>query len=328
MRRSDKWRRVQAAVEGEAVDRTPFALWMHFPEIDQRPGALAAATVDAYRRYDMDYVKVMFRSSFGLEDWGCTFEGYDARIGARECTRYAISSAEDWTALSRPAPDRGALGEQLQVLGMIRDALHGEAPILATLFAPSMLAARLAGRELFLDHLREHPDAVHAGLRTISETVSDFGEACLGSGSDGIFYAIDLAAQPFEREYRPLGERYDRPVLASLHERSQLTMLHLHGEDLLFDEMAGWPAHALNWYDRGAGPSLIEARARTDICLAGGIDQDRTLMEGTPGKVAAQVRDAVAELDSRGLLLAPGCSVPITAPEENLAAASAVSARR
>jgi uroporphyrinogen decarboxylase len=97
-------------------------------------------------------------------------------------------------------------------------------------------------------------------------------------------------------------------------------MLHLHGEDLMFDELAGYPAHVLNWYDRRSGPSLREARARTDRCLAGGIDHEGTLLAGTPEEVAAQVRDAVAQVDGRGLLLAPGCGVPITVPERNLRA--------
>ena len=325
MARREKWERVQAAIDGSPVDRVPFAFWMHFPRLDRRPGAaFCQATIDLYQRYDMDYVKVMFRSSFGLEDWGCEFDHYDPIRGSWECSRYAVQSPRDWTALPVLAPDRGALGEQLRLLGMIRDALGGETPILATLFAPSMLAARLAGREAFLQQVRHEPDAVQPGLRTISQTVGDFGQACLQSGADGIFYAIDLASRGVltEQEYRLLGAGYDRPVLEALHSRSQLTMLHLHGEDLLFDQLASYPAHVLNWYDRGSGPSLKEARTRTDRCLAGGIDHERTLLHGTAEEVAAEVRDAVTQLDGRGLLLAPGCGLPITVPERNLRAAS------
>ena len=67
---SAQWERVEAAIAGQAVDRPPFGFWLHVPEIDRHAAKLARFTVDLTRRYRMDFAKVMFRSSFGLEDWG------------------------------------------------------------------------------------------------------------------------------------------------------------------------------------------------------------------------------------------------------------------
>ncbi len=315
-----KWDRVEAAVHRAPVDRVPFGFWMHVPEIDRDPGQLARVTIDLYRRYDMDYIKVMFRSSWGLEDWGCTFDRYHPTRGFWLPARLAVRSPQDWAALRPLRPDQGTLGEQLRLLSMVRDGVRGEAPVLATLFAPTMLAAQLAGDETFLRHVQEEPGAVHAGLRTIAATLVDFAQACLRSGADGIFYAIRHASRRLlsDDAYRALGRAYDRPVLESFHDRSRLTMLHLHGDELMFDEVATYPAHVLNWYDRAGGPSLGEARARVGTCLAGGIDHERTLMLGTPEEIAGEIRSAAAEVGGKGLILAPGCGVPITVPERHL----------
>ncbi len=324
MAESERWARVRAALEGSVADRPPFGFWMHFPEADRDPEALADATLELYRRYDMDYVKVMFRSSFGLEDWGCEFDGFHPSRGSWQEIGPVVRHPEDWRNLEELDPRKGALGEQLEVLGMVREGVGDEAPVLATLFAPTMLAARLAGRNLFLEHLREYPDFVRAGLQVVSSTVEAFGRACLGSGADGVFYAIELASRQLmpEDAYAELGAEYDRPVLESLHARSRVTMLHMHGQDLMFDLLASFPANVLNWYDRCPGPSLGEARTRTDKCLAGGIDHERTLMLDTPEEIGAEVRDAIRQVDGRGLMLAPGCGVPIIVPEASLQALS------
>jgi uroporphyrinogen decarboxylase len=59
-------------------------------------------------------------------------------------------------------------------------------------------------------------------------------------------------------------------------------------------------------------------RAKTNKCLIGGIGQNTTLVDGTPGEVNAQVKDAWEQVDRRGLILGPGCVANHAAPEENV----------
>ncbi len=125
--KSVKWQRVDAAIRGEKLARPPFGFWQHFPTIDLDPLELATQTVAHFRRYDMDFVKVQFRSSYGIEDWGTTFEGYDPKIGFRITAKHVIDDHGDWYRLPRLAPDRGALGEQLKVLSLVRESLGGVA---------------------------------------------------------------------------------------------------------------------------------------------------------------------------------------------------------
>jgi uroporphyrinogen-III decarboxylase len=45
-----------------------------------------------------------------------------------------------------------------------------------------------------------------------------------------------------------------------------------------------------------------------------------TVAQGTPDRVAAEVRQALSETGGRRFLLAPGCSIPPQTPEANLLA--------
>ena len=64
--------RLQACIKNDpALDRSPVALWRHFPVDDQRPETLAAATLDFQHHYNFDLVKVTPASSFAIKD--CTF---------------------------------------------------------------------------------------------------------------------------------------------------------------------------------------------------------------------------------------------------------------
>ncbi|MEI6044208.1 MAG: uroporphyrinogen decarboxylase family protein [Chloroflexota bacterium] len=322
MAKNDKWRRVEAALSGASVDRIPFAFWRHFPELDHNPDKLVQATLAQHHRYEMDYLKVMFRSSWGVEDWGSKSDYYNPVSGSQKITHYPIHASKDWYKLKPLKPTEGVLGEQLYVLRKLAERLEGDAPILATLFAPAMLATHLSGQTAFFQHLREDPAAVQAGLEVITETLLNFGLACLENGADGLFYAIQEASRKLlsEQEYRQIGQTYDLPVLERFYHHSSFIMLHAHGEELMFDQLLTYPFHALNWYDRQAGgPTLKELRSLTNRALAGGIDHEATLLRGSPEELGAELEDAIAQVSRRGFLLAPGCGVPITVSEENLA---------
>jgi uroporphyrinogen decarboxylase len=256
-------------------------------------------------------------------DWGAQLGGYHPARGFYFIADRPVKTADDWRQLPYVAPDAPAQGQQLALLRAVRAMAGPDVPILATLFAPSMMAGFVADDATFIDHLRNEPAAVAAGLTTISQTIADFGLATLQNGADGIFYSIKYASGRLmpETEYAPLDERYDRPVAAALHAKSRLTVLHVHGSEVAFDRFADFPSHAINWYDRVDGPQLDRARERFPArTLCGGIDHERTLIIGTADEVAFEIADAAAQTGGRNFLLGPGCTVPVVTPPANLAA--------
>ncbi len=88
----------------------------------------------------------------------------------------------------------------------------------------------------------------------------------------------------------------------------------------MFDLVAGYPAQALNWHDREAGPSLAEGRARFTGALCGGLEHWEHLLRGNPDQIRGLVADAVQQTGGRRLIVSSGCVAPVNAPFSNLRA--------
>ena len=72
-----KRERTFAALRGDEVDRVPVSAWWHdFPR-EWSPEGLAEATLEAYRRYDWDFVKVNPRACYYGGDWGAHYQQSD-----------------------------------------------------------------------------------------------------------------------------------------------------------------------------------------------------------------------------------------------------------
>ncbi|MGH7354060.1 MAG: uroporphyrinogen decarboxylase family protein, partial [Candidatus Rokuibacteriota bacterium] len=75
-----------------------------------------------------------------------------------------------------------------------------------------------------------------------------------------------------------------------------------------------------NWDDRATPPTLAEGKARTSGAVLGGLDQWRTLLDGTADAAAEEAEDAVSQTSGIGLIVAPGCVLPINTPDATVAA--------
>jgi uroporphyrinogen decarboxylase len=313
--------RLQATVAGEPVDRVAVALWRHFPGDDQRPADLADATLMWQRTWDWDFIKVSPASSFCLVDWGAQDRWVGGDEGNREYTRRVIAEPPGWGELAPLDPARGALARQIECLRRIQEGVGEDVPYIQTVFSPLAQAKNLAGQERLIVHLRQAPELVHAGLEIITETTLRFIEAAKATRIAGIYYAVQLANLGLlsEDEYRQFGEPYDRRILAAVQDL-WFNMAHLHGRDGMFDLIARYPVHALNWHDRESGPALGEGQKRFNGAVCGGLEHWDHLLRGEPDQIRAVVADAVEQTAGRRLVVSSGCVAPVNAPFSNLRA--------
>lgn len=317
----NKRERLEAAIHGAPVDRAPVALWRHWPGDDYRPEDLAAATVAFQRQYDFDFVKVTPASSFCLEDWGAQDRWLGNEEGTRDYTHHPVAQPEDWVQLPLLDPYRGALARQVHCLKLIRSALGDEVPVIQTIFSPLAQAKNLVGDDRLLVHLRRHPDALRAGLEMITQSTIRFIEVIKSTGIAGIFYAIQHANYGLlsEAEYKLYGSAYDLRILAVAGDL-WLNVLHLHGNDVMFDLVRDYPVQVINWHDRETPPSLSEGRARFPGAVLGGIQRIETLLRGSPDQVRAEAAEALAQTGGRRFILGTGCVTLITTPTSNIRA--------
>ena len=218
-------------------------------------------------------------------------------------------------------PRKGVLGEHLHALQLIAQGLKGEVPFVMTVFTPLAIAARLVeSDEAMVQHLHENPKEVLGALEIITQTFCSFVTECLSVGADGIFFATTHWASHnllTDKEYQEFGRPYDLRVL-DVAKDATFNILHVCQSQNMLRTLADYPVHALNWDTRdNTNPSLQEARTFTTLPLVGGVGR-QTLLNGQPGDVVAEVRDALAQTEGRGLLLSPGCSISTRCPQANI----------
>jgi len=310
--------RIQACFKGEIIDHPPVALWRHFPVDDQSPEQLAKAAIHFQQVYDFDLVKVTPASSFCLKDWGVEDKWIGHTEGTRQYIKRVIHGPKDWEQLPILGPTSPHLADQLNCLRLIRSELDPETPVLQTIFSPLAQAKNLAGNETLIAHLRLYPEAVMKGLATIAETTRHFVEACLDTGIDGVFYAIQHAQASLLTldEYKTFGKPNDLKVL----EPSQglwCNLLHLHGHDVYFSLLDSFDFQIVNWHDRDTYPSLAEGQKLFNGVVCGGMRQD-TLVYESQAEVQKEASDAIQQTDGRRFILGTGCVVPVIASHGNI----------
>lgn len=314
--------RLENCLANGPIDRPPVSLWRHFPVDDQSAESLAIATLNFQRTFDFDFVKVTPASSFCIKDWGAQDVWQGATEGTRDYTSRVIHNPEDWTSLPVLDPSSGFLAEQLACLRLITRELGSAVPVIQTIFNPLSQAKNLVGKKNLIIHLRKYPDAVLAGLETITESTLRFIKSANNTGIAGIFYAVQHAQFGLLTvdEYTRFGREYDLQIL-DMASDLWLNVLHIHGNDVMFDLLSDYPVAVFNWHDRDTYPLLVEGQQRASGVVCGGLQRERTLVLGSPSSVITEATDAIQSTGGKGFILGTGCVVPIIAPYGNIMAA-------
>ncbi len=325
-----KRERVQAALAGAPVDRVPVAVWGHFASDPRRADDLAAATIDFQRRFDWDFVKLMPSGMYYPEALGCTLTPASGPGAVNGLADSIVKRPEDWERLPVLDPQQGWLAEHVRSVRLVREALGPDIPIIQTLFSPLTIAHKLSIHVSFEDSIARYRSAFEAGLRALTEGAKRFAEATLDAGADGFFFATQEANTDTmsAADFRALGKRYDLDVLGVTTGRASFNLFHVCRTNILANEVADYPVHAINWESHGAHPTLAEARGIWRQALVGGLDRYGALVNGTPDDVAAEARQAVAEAGSTGFILSAGCALTVARQDANLHAARQAVERR
>jgi uroporphyrinogen decarboxylase len=314
--------RMESLLADRTPDRLPVALWRHFPVDDQEPGSLARATCDFQEQYDFDLIKITPSSSFQIKDWGAIDVWKGNPEGTREYGERVIQKPEDWLKLKALDPGKGWLAGQIHCASLVSSRYSASTPVLQTIFSPLAQAKNLAGNERLIVHLRQHPEMVLQALETITETTIGFIKALVKTGVDGIFFAVQHAQQSLltTDEFNRFGKTYDLQVLQAARPL-WCNLVHIHGENILFDQVCDYPVQIFNWHDQSTPPDLRQGLSLVDGAVCGGLKQWQTLVLGDPALVRREAKAAMDQTGHRGLLLGTGCVTPVTAPAGNILAA-------
>lgn len=317
---AEKMERVRRVLEGEIVDRIPYSVWTHFPGIDLDPDKLADVTVDFYREFDLDFVKNMSNGMFSIEDWGCDCDfSAVSKGGVAKVTKLAVEEPADWERLRNLDIEKGALGRELRSLKRLLRAMRGEAPVIATVFSPLTTAQKLSGTKL-LEHMRSDPERVKNGLEIIAASTARFAVRAVEMGCAGLYFASQMSQHGCmgEEDYWEFGVPYDLQVLEAVKDRSWFNIMHIHGDDIMFSLLKGYPVQGISWHVWETAPTVEEfIAADTGKCIVGGLRRHK-ITEGALSELARDVTETMRITSGRRLFLAPGCVIRAPYDKETL----------
>jgi uroporphyrinogen decarboxylase len=286
--------RVDRALKGEDVDRTPFSFWHHFLDEEKPPESHAKSTLDFHRQFHTDLVKVMSDYPYPKPKG----QWYEARV------------------TDNPFP------RQIKALELIRDGLSGEARFVETLFNPWYVATKLASPEQVVALKNEKPQRLMDMLEAIAKSEASHARRAIQAGAAGIFVSIANAQDGVlsEADYAKFSEPFDKMVFEAVSS-APLNVLHLHTDAKYGDKLyhrrflEGWPAAAINY-------SIFTYIAIPDIqktfrgAVMTGLDE-RNYRGLTPLDLKREWL-AAKQAANKKFILTPGCSVPNDSTDEEL----------
>lgn len=299
----NKIERVSRTLKGLETDRPPFSFWYHFG-LQHMPGRkYAEAQIDFYRAFDPDFVKTMNDYPYPLP----------RGLGV-------LASEEDWKRVEPVAGKDDCWMEQLEALSIINRTIGREAPFVETVFSPWTTARRLTRTGDLGEARKRYPETLLGAMDAIATSLAGYAVEAIGRGAAGIFLSLGAATDDVmtAEEYEVWGKPFDLKILDAVA-RASFNVLHIHGKRIHFDSLLDYPVQALNWSHFFTAPSLKEARAKTGKALIGGVNE-ATIDYRAASEVQDQVSQALAEIGPRGLMVAPGCTVPTDTPVRSLRA--------
>ena len=316
--------RVEAALALDIADRPPVGAWGHTYREEWSPQGLAAVTVERARQFGWDFVKFQPRASCFAEAFGSVYKPAGHRLRAPVLVQEAVPDLDSWRSVSLVNPK--ALDDQVESIGIVARELGPDIPVIQTVFSPITVGGYLVGKSQsrVVRELRNHRGTLTPALERIADALVDFSRKSISAGAAGVFYAISGYAGRgvmTEAAYRDLVLPFDISVLERIPSNAWFNVVHLCGSKLNFSLARDLPARAVSWSIHNQGnPSLSEGRQIAGRAVMGGLSQRATLVYGPPAEIEAEARRAVSATGGRGLLLAPGCSVPPRVRDINLAA--------
>lgn len=312
----NKNERIEAALKGKKVDKIPFSFWTHLPKIDLDPELLAENTFEFYNTYNLDFIKTMNNGMYAIEDFNCICDFSEiTKGGIAKVIEFPINKIEDWKKIIPQSVYKGALARELLSLKLLVKKVNDKAPIVFTVFSPLTIANKLSNN-LLIKHIKHdvninnlNNNLIHKALSAITKTTANLVEKSIELGASGVFFASQMSSFDFlsENEYKEYGVKYDLQVLESAS-KGWFNILHIHGNNIMFDLLKDYPVQAINWHVWETAPDLKEARGVTNKCLMGGIIR-KDLTENNKLSVYNHIYKSIEQSKGHKHILTPGCVI-------------------
>lgn len=328
--------RVTAVLNHKIPDRVPVIFWaltigareagIKMFEYSTDGKKMAEGQLNYLKRYGVDAVIPGSGIAEVAEMFGTKTKYYDTMYDTPAIGETVVKKPDDWEKLELSITP--GISASLEATLIIREETNNEVPVMGTVVSPLTLATWIRGMAETIRDTRKNPDELHKGLNIITDIERDMVDAQISLGTEIFFMPITRASRDLftDKQYKEFGIPYDLKVLESL--KSNYVIGHVCGNYPMLDTIIErYPLSAVNWWDRGTKYSLkdgrdMKERYNSKVVLVGGLDQNKTLIMGTPKDVENEARDAIEQVAIDGeFILSGGCELSAITPPENILAA-------
>jgi len=204
----------------------------------------------------------------------------------------------------------------LDAVGILKERVGEDVPVVAGLVGPAGLASMLAGMKNYLMWFVTNPEVVEELMGVLTEACIEYANGLLERGADAVTL-IDseagpdiIAPQMFETSVLPLYRKFCREVPG-------LKILHMCGDaTAVLDPLADAGFEGISIEEK-VGVSFAKEIVGSRVRLIGNVSPSDTLLTKGPEEVIIEAR---ACLEDGIDILAPGCGLAPHTPLENIKA--------
>jgi uroporphyrinogen decarboxylase len=335
--------RTYTVLRHEIPDRVPVELHnfmvtarvmgtQNYAEFFQDGEAMAEGQIQTWQRFGHD-ILCLENGTAALAQ-ACGVEVIYQESTAPVAQKPAIGSLDDVDRLKIPDPAADPiLSELLKATRIVSREIGDKAFIIGRGDqGPFSLACEIRGMEQFMMDLAtcEEPEKIHHLLEYCLEVSKRYCLAQIEAGA----HATSIGDSPSgpdllsPRMYRKWAYPYVKKLAAWLKERGVILSYHICGNatPIIADMVSVYsdtPGHTPGIIEIDQKASMVECKkaAHGKAILLGPVDPSGVLAQGTPELVTEKSREAIQILGAGGdFILGPGCALPATTPDENIAA--------
>lgn len=281
----------------------PAAFFLHFEPTCHTGQAAVDKHLEFFRYTGMDFVKIQYERKFP--------------------PIAEIHTPDDWVKMPEYGLDFYA--EPLKVVDGLVKAAKKEALVILTLYSPFMFAAQTTGYDRLTRHIKEDPEKVKIGMRTITSSVMRFVKECVRLGLDG-FYTSTQGGEAarfsdpasFDSCVRP----FDLELMEEINRTCPFSILHVCDYQLPYSSItcfADYPGQVVNASLEltGGKISAKEVAKKYQRPFMGGMDRLGVLASGSPAEIKAAAESVLRDAPQR-FILGADCTVPADTNWDNL----------
>jgi len=326
--------RTTLAIQHKLPDRVPVDL-PNFMVTARRMGAsdfadffrdgeaMAEGQIESWKRFGHDVITI--ENGTAALASACGVSVVYQSGSAPVATEPAIHSLDEVDKLKLPDPYKDPLLRQMLAATRIVVQEIGKQAFIKGRGdqGPFSLACEIRGMAQFMLDLAlgEQPDKIHQLLDFCRQASYRY---CLAQIEQGA-HATSIGESPSgpdllsPRYYRKYAWPYVKQLTDDLRAKGVILSYHICGNATpIVEDMVASGAHALE-LDQKADMPRCKAAAQGKAAIIGPVDPSAVMATGTPKDVAEKSREAIKMLaPGGGFILAPGCALPPSTPDENI----------